>query len=115
MSKKPNKKKVKAVRVWMVDLIGGYVDVVEFGIYIKFPNIAEKLWYGLDNFELSEALKGINEKGRGVITRGKLTFYGHNLGEKGEAELVIEPSDEIQMDFSFEVGLSEFRTALISK
>ncbi len=96
----------------MTDLVGGYVDVVGSGFYVKFPNIAERLWFQIDRAEICEAIKGINDRSRGAITRGKLTFCGHNLGENGEAELVIESAGEF--DFSFEVGLSEFRTALTS-
>lgn len=115
MAKKPKGKVIKPVRVWMTDLVGGYVDVVESGFYIKFPHKDERVWHQMDRLDLCEAIKGINDDNRGAVIKGKLMFYGHNLGEKGEAELVILPSDEYDSVYAFEVGLSEFRIALMTR
>ncbi len=99
-------------RVWMVDWVGGYVTVSKGGLEIKFPYLTEKSWFNIDATSMRVKLIGICERKSGNVVEGKLRFWGHKLGENSENLVVIEPLEGDNPDFSFEISLKDFLSAL---
>lgn len=113
--KKKVKKTVSTVkRVWMVDIPenvvpGGYIELSEINLWIKLSPVEEIMEVKMDMKALDKALNSI-ELNR--YSDSGLDFWSHRLGDDGEALVVIEPSDEVEVFFSFEVSLKELKEAL---
>jgi hypothetical protein len=108
--KKPVRKAENAPkRVWMVDVIGGYIEVSNLYIWIKLRRTDKVMQYKVDGKTLYRALQNIDRR----QTVGQLDFW--SLTVEGEKLVVIEPSEGDEEDdflFQFEVNLRELSEAL---
>lgn len=105
MKRKGSKPENAPLRLWMLDIPGGYIEVSDLYLWIKFPN-SKKIQYRLDGKCLYDALKTTKER----RYLGELEIWSHDLGE--ETAVVIEPKEEADFQFQFEVSQNELKEAL---
>lgn len=109
MASKSAKKAINApIRIWMVDIPGGYIEISDLYIWVHLRNNQREMKYRIDGAALFRVLKNIDER----YTFGKLDFWSHRLGENSEKLIVIEPAEDEDFDFSFEVAQKELYEAL---
>ena len=94
------------IRVWMVDTPGGYIEVSDLYIWIRIPNLRKRFQYRIEGKKLAEALKNLDS----LQTVGKLAFW--ELTIDGEKLVVIEPTEDQELLFRFEVNLGELSEAI---
>ncbi|KKU33053.1 hypothetical protein A3K29_05060 [Candidatus Collierbacteria bacterium RIFOXYB2_FULL_46_14] len=103
----PLKAENAPIRVWMVDVPGGYIEVSNLYMWIKFPRSRGKMEFRIDGKKLEMALKQLST----IQTVGKLDFWG--LDVNGEKLVVISPNeDDAGFPFEFEVNQRELSEAL---
>ncbi len=88
-----------------MDIAGGYIEVSDLYLWIKFPK-SKIIQYRLDGKSLYEALKATKER----RFMGELEIWSHDSGQ--ETATVIEPKEEADFQFQFEVSQSELKEAL---